>query len=68
MAVVAACRQLELMRQTVAEEAGGTRLPAPGLVVVITHADGRMDRIAPPLPAPPLQIEADAERLPEMEP
>jgi hypothetical protein len=68
MAVVAACRQLELMRQTVAEEAGGTRLAAPGLVVVITHGDGRMDRIVPPLPSPQMQIEGEAERLSEMEP
>jgi hypothetical protein len=58
MAVVAACRQLELMRQSVAEEGGIARLPAPGLVVQIIAGDGRVTQtLAPPLPSPAMQIE-----------
>ena len=56
MAVTAACRQLELMRQSIAEETGGRHQHiAPGLVVVIQSADGTA-RQFPPAP-PPRQIE-----------
>jgi DNA repair ATPase RecN len=57
MAVTAACRQLELMRQTVAEEGhGALRQSLPGLVVIIESANGSPARII----APPLtQIEHD---------
>jgi hypothetical protein len=41
MAVTAACRQLELMRQTVAEETGGPQRHAPGLVVRADHHAAR---------------------------
>jgi hypothetical protein len=70
MAVTAACRQLELMRQTVAEETGGPGMRhAPGLVVVIQSAvDGRvMQTITPPAPQP--LIEHDPlDRVGELEP
>jgi hypothetical protein len=65
MAVTAACRQLELMRQTVAEETGGSQRHAPGLVVVIAHADGRLHTIAPPLPPAPM-IDLTPEREAEL--
>jgi hypothetical protein len=67
MAITAACRQLELMRQTVAEETGGIgQRHAPGLVVVIQHSDGRQQMIPP---APPLvTIEHEPERVAELEP
>jgi hypothetical protein len=65
MAVTAACRQLELMRQTVAEETGGPRQSLPGLVVIIENRDGSVCTIAPPMPAP-MQIEH--ERTVEIEP
>jgi hypothetical protein len=55
MAITAACRQLELMRQTVAEETGGSQRHAPGLVVVIQSAvDGRIMQTIPPLPPAPM--------------
>jgi hypothetical protein len=67
MAVTAACRQLELMRQTVAEETGGGSRPhAPGLVVVIQSSDGRMQMIPSAPPAP--MIEHEPERAAELEP
>jgi hypothetical protein len=50
MAVTAACRQLETMRQTVAWEAGGIQRHAPGLVVVIQAVDGRVLQSLPPPP------------------
>jgi hypothetical protein len=56
MAVVAACRQLEAMRQTVAEESGRQSAPRPGLVIVINHGDGRQDTIGPPVPAPMIDV------------
>jgi hypothetical protein len=65
MAVAAAVRQLEAMRQTVAEETGnGFTRHAPGLVVqIINGATGKVEKeIGRPVPAPPLQIEAKAER------
>jgi hypothetical protein len=67
MAVTAACRQLELMRQTVAEESAGPRQSLPGLI--IENRDGSVRTIAPPMP-PPMQIEHESfpERLPELEP
>jgi hypothetical protein len=52
MAVTAACRKLELMRQAVAEETGGSALRTPGLqIVIIEPATGRIERtISPPAP------------------
>ena len=66
MAVTAACRQLELMRQTVAEETGGSALRTPGLqIVIIERATGRIERtISPPAP----MIEHDALDGAELEP
>jgi hypothetical protein len=51
MAVTAACRALELMRQTVAEESGGAPR-APGLQIVIVSPDTReiMQTIGPAAP------------------
>jgi hypothetical protein len=66
MAVTAACRQLELMRQTVAEETGGPRQSLPGLVVIIENRDGTAHTIAPPMPGP--MIEHDPLRERELEP
>jgi hypothetical protein len=65
MAVAAAVRQLEAMRQTVAEETGnGVHRMQPGLVVQIVNVAGEVTQtIAPPLPAPSLQIEHDDERV-----
>jgi hypothetical protein len=60
MAVTAACRRLELMRQTVAEDgSGGLRRHAPGLVVVIQSSDGHVQRVLAPPISPPMQIEHD---------
>jgi len=69
MAVTAACRQLELMRQTVAEETGGPVRHAPGLVVVIQSAvDGRIAQTITPA-VPPMQIEHEPlDRVRELEP
>jgi hypothetical protein len=61
MAVVAAIKQLELMRQSAIEEARGPMapgLPRPGLVVIIQSADGGQQMIPPPQPAPQL-VELD---------
>jgi hypothetical protein len=67
MAVAAAVRQLESMRQTVAEESrGGRAATMPGLVVQIVHSDGRVQSIPPMPPAP--MIDIIPERVPEMEP
>jgi hypothetical protein len=55
MAATGACRQLELMRQTVAEETGGPRQSVPGLVVIIENRDGSVRTIAPPMPAPMIE-------------
>jgi hypothetical protein len=54
MAVVAACRQLELMRLAVAEESGGVTRHAPGLVVQIINSEGRVTQTLGPHPAPPI--------------
>jgi hypothetical protein len=62
MAIVASCRALELMRQTVAEEAGGARQPAPGLVVQIINGDGRVTQTLGPPPAPAPFIDVTPER------
>jgi hypothetical protein len=52
-----ACRQLELMRQTVAEETGGSAQRTPGLqIVIIERATGRIERTISP---PSMQIEHD---------
>jgi hypothetical protein len=59
MAIVASCRALELMRQTVAEQAGGARQPAPGLIVQIVHSNGSTETIGPP---PPPMIDVTPER------
>jgi hypothetical protein len=68
MAVTAACRQLELMRQTVAEETGGPVRHAPGLCVVIMAPDGKVTQTITPAP-PPMQIEHDPlDRMGELEP
>jgi hypothetical protein len=64
MAVTAACRQLESMRQVVAEESGGPRQLVPGLVVIIESRDGSVRTIAPPVPAPRM---IEHEPLPERE-
>jgi hypothetical protein len=65
MAVAAAVRQLEAMRQTVAEETGGgaTR-HAPGLVVQICYSDGRPPEIiGPPMPAPMIDVTPERDAL-----
>jgi hypothetical protein len=63
MAVVAAIRQLELMRQSLIEEARGPMapgLPSPGLVVIIQSRDGSVQQMIPPPPSQPgLMIEHD---------
>jgi hypothetical protein len=59
MAVVAACRQLELMRQTVAEEGGVARRPMPGLIVQIVHSNGSTETIGPPAPMIDVSPERD---------
>jgi hypothetical protein len=64
MAVTAACRQLELMRQTVPEETGGPRQMVPGFVILIEQPDGSVRTIAPPTPAHPI---IEVEPLPERE-
>jgi hypothetical protein len=65
-AVAAAVRQLEAMRQTVAEETGnGITRHAPGLVVVIQYNDGRREETIGLPTAPPMidvtPIERNAE-------
>jgi hypothetical protein len=67
MAIVAACRQLEALRQAVAEETGSQSRTRPGLQIVI-HTPGAEPRIICGPTAPPLQIEGEAERVTEMEP
>jgi hypothetical protein len=70
MAVTAACRQLELMRQTVAEENRGGigQRHAPGLVVVIQGSNGRVLQAIPPIPAAPMIVDVTPERADELEP
>jgi hypothetical protein len=68
MAVAAAVRQLEAMRQTVAEETrGGRAATMPGLVIVITQPDGSQQMIPPTPPAPMIDVtpEREALELPE---
>jgi hypothetical protein len=67
MAVTAACRQLELMRQAVAEETGGLRPRAPGLQIVIVQLDGMIERTIGPA-APMIEHDPLGERMPELEP
>jgi DNA repair ATPase RecN len=53
MAIVAACRQLEAMRQTIAEEtSNGVTRHAPGLVVQIINAAGQVTQTLGPPPVP----------------
>jgi hypothetical protein len=64
MAIVAACRQLEAMRQTIAEETGGVTRHAPGLVVQIINSVGEVTQtIGPPLPAPMIDVTLEREAL-----
>jgi hypothetical protein len=58
MAVTAACRQLELMRQTVAEEKGAQSRARPGLQIVIQTVTGEPIKVIGPQLAP--MIEATA--------
>jgi hypothetical protein len=67
MAVTAACRQLELMRQTVAEETGGGVHHAPGLVVVIQAPSGAVLQTIPPPPRPVIE-RYPLDRVHELEP
>jgi translation initiation factor 6 (eIF-6) len=63
MAVAAAVRQLEAMRQTVAEEtSGGRAATMPGLVIVITQPDGSQQMI-PPAPPPMIDVTPEREAL-----
>jgi hypothetical protein len=68
MAVAAAVRQLEAMRQTVAEETGGgVPRMAPGLVVQIVNVAGEVTQtIGPPPPAPIIDLtpEREAREMP----
>ena len=65
MAVAAAVRQLEAMRQTIAEETrGGRAATMPGLVVQIINQAGEITQTIGGQPsAPPLQIEAEPASL-----
>jgi hypothetical protein len=64
MAVTAACRQLEAMRQTVGEESGRQSGPRPGLQIVI-HAPGGgiIQTIGGPQPAPMIDVTPESEAL-----
>jgi hypothetical protein len=64
MAVVAAVRQLETMGQTVADERGGSQRFSPGLVIQIVNVAGEVTQtIAPPLPAPLIDVTPEREAL-----
>jgi hypothetical protein len=64
MAVAAAVRQLEAMRQTVAEETrGGRAATMPGLVIVITQPDGSQQMIPPAPPPPMIDVTPERETL-----
>jgi hypothetical protein len=66
MAVTAACRQLEAMRQTVAEETGnGVPRMQPGLVVQIVNVAGEVTQTIgpPPMPAPMIDVTPERDAL-----
>jgi hypothetical protein len=57
-------RQLEAMRQAVAEETrGGRAATMPGLVVQIVHSDGSVQTIGPPPPAPMIDVTPERDAL-----
>jgi hypothetical protein len=62
MAVAAAVRQLEAMRQTVAEESGAQSRTRPGLQIVIHAPGGGIIQTIPPQPPAPLQIDVTPEQ------
>jgi hypothetical protein len=66
MARVAAIRQSEAMRQAASKETGGPRAMMPGFVILIETRDGTVHTIAPPVPAPMIEVEPLPER--ELEP
>jgi hypothetical protein len=57
MAVVAAVRQVEIARQAAVEETGGGAVrQTPGLVVIVEVAGRRDQIVAPPMPAPMIDV------------
>jgi hypothetical protein len=62
MAAVGAIKTLEAMKEVIDPSVkAGTPMHSPGLCVQIVYNDGRLETIGP-RPAPPLQIEGEAER------